>query len=79
MSLTIPTTHTPPWTLLALALFQGVEVKWDPLAGEKGHISYNGIEGTEAVRAELEKNIPGKEVCAFRLVPTSPPGVCSTT
>jgi len=62
MSLNIPTTHTPPWILLCLALFQDVEVKWDAESGEKGQITYNGITGTEAVRAELEKGIPGKEV-----------------
>lgn len=62
MALTIPTTHNPPWTLLTLALVQDIEVKWDAEVGEKGHASYNGVEGTEKVRAELEKNIPGKEV-----------------
>lgn len=62
MSLNIPTTHTPPWILLSLAIFQDIEVKWDAEAGEKGHVSYNGITGTEPVRAELEKGIPGKEV-----------------
>lgn len=67
MALTIPTTHNPPWTLLALALVQDVEIKWDPEVGEKGHATYNGVEGIEPVRAELEKNIPGKEVCAYSL------------
>jgi len=62
MSLNIPTTHTPPWILLCLAIFQDVEIKWDAESGEKGQIEYNGITGTEAVRAELENGIPGKEV-----------------
>lgn len=67
MAVTIPTTHNPPWVLLSLALLQDVEIKWDAQSGEKGHASFNGITGTEAVRAELEKNIPGKEVSPIHL------------
>jgi len=37
-------------------------VTWDAESGEKGQVEYNGIKGIEAVRAELEKGISGKEV-----------------
>ena len=68
MSVTIPTTHTPPWVLLALALHQDIPVTWDAESGEKGQVEYKGIKGIEAVRAELEKGISGKEVSCGRLV-----------
>lgn len=72
MAVTIPTTHNPPWVLLSLALLQDIPIKWDAESGEKGHATYNGVTGTEAVRAELEKNIPGKEVGAFLALHISP-------
>ena len=66
MSLTLPPPGaTVPYTLIALALIQNIPLEWDFKNGEKAEISYNGITGAEAVRAELEKNIPGKEVGNF--------------
>lgn len=65
MSVTIPTSHNPPFALLALASLQGVPVTWDPEAGDKGEAKYGEVVGTEQVRAELEKNISGKEVSSI--------------
>ena len=61
-TLTIPTTHNPPYAVLALGLLSGAEVVWDPHSGEKGQVTYGDVVGIDAVRAELEKIIPTAEV-----------------
>lgn len=60
-TLTLPLTQTPPFVLLALAKFNGASVQWVE-ANEQSEATYGDIKGSEAVRAELEKGIPGKEV-----------------
>jgi glutamyl-tRNA synthetase len=59
----LPITANPPFALLALARLQDAEIEWDLENGDKGEITYEGIKGVDNVRAELEKNVPGKEVC----------------
>ena len=62
-TLTVPATVTsPPYALLALALLKGCEIQWDLESGDRGEVMYDSVSGTQAVRAELEKGIPGKEV-----------------
>ncbi|KAK4688358.1 hypothetical protein P7C73_g1752, partial [Tremellales sp. Uapishka_1] len=60
-TLTLPLTPTPPFTLLALALLHNAEINWDTESGETGQTTYGSVSGTDAVRAELEQDIPGKE------------------
>ena len=62
-TLTVPATVTsPPYALLALALLKGCEIQWDLESGDRGEVKYDSVSGTQAVRVELEKGIPGKEV-----------------
>ncbi|OCF43000.1 glutamate-tRNA ligase [Kwoniella heveanensis CBS 569] len=60
-SLTIPLVQNPPFALIALALIQDIPVGWDTESGEQGQAKYGDVEGAEAVRAELEKGVAGKE------------------
>ena len=60
--LSVPTTHNPPYVLLALGLLQGAELHWDHAGGETGEVKYGDIIGNDNVRAALEANVPGKEV-----------------
>ncbi len=61
-TLTLPLNAQPQFSLLALALLHNAEIAWDAESGENGVVSYGDIKGLEQVRAELEKNVPGKEV-----------------
>lgn len=61
-TLSVPLSHTPPYTLLALALLKGADVKWEDASNELAEPSYEGIKGTEQVRKALEEGLPGKEV-----------------
>ncbi|WWC72977.1 glutamate-tRNA ligase [Kwoniella pini CBS 10737] len=61
-SVVIPLVQTPPFTLIALALIQGIPVSWDTESGETGQASYGEIKGAEEVRQELEKGVAGKEI-----------------
>ena len=59
--LQLPLAHSAPFTLLALGLFKNVEIQWVD-ASELSEPKYGNAKGAEAVRAELEKDLPGKEV-----------------
>jgi len=61
-TLQLPLSHTPPYALLSLALFKNSQVQWQE-ASELSEPTYGDVKGVEAVRAELEKGLPGKEVC----------------
>lgn len=61
-TLQLPLTHTPSYALLSLALFANAPVQWHD-ANELSEPKYGNVTGVEAVRAELEKGVPGKEVC----------------
>ena len=61
-TLQLPLSHTPPYSLLSLALFKDTAVQWQE-ANELSEPTYGDVKGVEAVRAELEKGLPGKEVC----------------
>lgn len=61
-TLQLPLTHTPSYALLSLALFNNAPVQWHD-ANELAEPKYGNVTGVEAVRAELEKGVPGKEVC----------------
>lgn len=60
-TLQLPLAHTAPFTLLALGLFRNAEIQWVD-ASELSEPKYGNASGAEAVRAELEKDLPGKEV-----------------
>ena len=60
-TLQLPLSHTPPYALLSLALFKNSPVQWQE-ANELAEPTYGDVNGVEAVRAELEKGLPGKEV-----------------
>jgi hypothetical protein len=60
-TLTLPIAQSAPFALLALALFQNVPLNWVDGA-EQTEVTMGDVKGVEAVRAELEKGIPGKEV-----------------
>ena len=60
-TLQLPLSHTPPYSLLSLALFKNTAVQWQE-ANELAEPTYGDVKGVEAVRAELEKGLPGKEV-----------------
>lgn len=59
--LQLPLSHSAPYVLLALALFKNVAIKWEE-ANELSEPKVGNVTGVEAVRAELEKDLPGKEV-----------------
>ncbi|ORX39158.1 putative glutamate-tRNA ligase [Kockovaella imperatae] len=62
-SLNVPcTVLSPPYTLMALAILKNVPVEWDLESGDKGEVKYSSAIGLQAVRAELEKDVPGKEI-----------------
>lgn len=61
-TLQLPLSHSAPYALLSLALFKNSPVEWRE-ASELSEPTYGDIKGVEAVRAELEKGLPGKEVC----------------
>lgn len=61
-ALSVPLSHNPPFTLLALALLSNVEITWTE-SGDQGEAKYGDITGTEKVREALEQGLPGKEVC----------------
>jgi glutamyl-tRNA synthetase len=63
-TLQLPLSHTPPYALLSLALFKNSQVQWQE-ATELPEPTYGDVKGVEAVRAELEKGLPGKEVCTM--------------
>jgi hypothetical protein len=63
-TLQLPLSHTPPYALLSLALFKNSQVQWQE-ASELSEPTYGDVKGVEAVRAELEKGLPGKEVCTL--------------
>ncbi|WVR08947.1 glutamate-tRNA ligase [Kwoniella sp. DSM 27419] len=60
-SVTLPLVQNPAYALIALALMQDIPVGWDTESGETGQAKYGEVEGAEAVRAELEKGVSGKE------------------
>lgn len=60
-TLQLPLTHTPSYGLLSLALFKNAPVQWFD-ANELSEPKYGTVTGVEAIRAELEKGLPGKEV-----------------
>lgn len=60
-TLQLPLSHTPPYALLSLALFKNAPVQWHE-ANELSEPKYGDVTGVEAIRAELEKGLPGKEV-----------------
>ncbi|ODN81138.1 glutamate-tRNA ligase [Cryptococcus amylolentus CBS 6039] len=61
-SVVLPLVQTPPFSIIALAYLQGIPVSWDTTSGETGQASYGEVKGAEAVRAELEKGVDGKEI-----------------
>lgn len=66
-TLQLPLSHSAPYVLLALALFKNAEIKWEE-ATDVPEPKYGDVTGVEAVRAELEKGLPGKEVSWVSLV-----------
>ena len=70
-TLTLSLSQHPSFVLLALALLQGAEISWDIESGSQGEMTYGETRGAENVRAELEKGIPGKEVKALSIYPSS--------
>ena len=62
-TLTLPLSQNPPFALLALGLLQDADIAWDSQATDTSAIKYGNATGAETVRAELEKGLPGKEVC----------------
>lgn len=69
-TLQLPLSHSAPYTLLALGLFKNANIEWKE-ANELTEPVYGDVKGTEAVRAELEKDLPGKEVCLVCLTTDS--------
>ncbi|ORY33131.1 tRNA synthetases class I, catalytic domain-domain-containing protein [Naematelia encephala] len=61
-ALTVPLSHNPPYTLIALGLLSGAEINWDAESGDQGEVKYEGIVGAEKVRDALEQKVPGKEI-----------------
>jgi hypothetical protein len=59
--LTLTLTQNPSFVLLALALLRNSEIAWDTDSGDQREVKYGNSKGSEKVRAELEKGIPGKE------------------
>ncbi|WVO15567.1 glutamate-tRNA ligase [Cryptococcus depauperatus] len=61
-SVILPLVQTPPFSIIALALLQGIPVSWDTESGEKGETRYGEVVGAEKVREQLEKGVEGKSV-----------------
>lgn len=61
-TLTLPLSNNPSFVLLSLALLRGDQVNWVSAANELAEPEYDGVKGTEQVRARLEQGVPGKEV-----------------
>ncbi|WVN88042.1 glutamate-tRNA ligase [Cryptococcus depauperatus CBS 7841] len=61
-SVILPLVQTPPFSIIALALLQGIPVSWDTESGEKGETRYGEVVGAEKVREQLEKGVEGKGV-----------------
>ena len=61
-SVNIPISNYPPFSIAALALLTGADLKWDLEATDAIQVVYEGITGVEPVRAALEAKLPGKEV-----------------
>ena len=68
-TLQLPLAHTAPFTLLALGLFKNANIEWKE-ASELSEPKYGDAQGIEAVRAELEKDLPGKEVSIRLIIPS---------
>lgn len=61
-TLSVPLSHFPPYTLLALASLKKAPIQWDDAANELAEPSFRDVKGVEQVRAALEEGLPGKEV-----------------
>ncbi|RXK38195.1 glutamate-tRNA ligase [Tremella mesenterica] len=61
-TLTAPISQNPPFTILALALLQGADIKWNYDAIDVNDLKYDGVTGLNTVRAALETGLPGKEI-----------------